>query len=46
MYKTAISLLGFYGCETWSLTLREEQRLRLFEVKLLKRNFGFNRTPS
>jgi hypothetical protein len=29
-----------YGCETWSLTLREEHRLRVFENKLLRRIFG------
>jgi hypothetical protein len=29
-----------YGCETWSLTLREERRLRLFENRVLKRIFG------
>jgi len=29
-----------YGCETWSLTLREERRLRVFENKVLKRIFG------
>jgi hypothetical protein len=29
-----------YGCETWSITLREEQRLRVFENKVLWRVFG------
>jgi hypothetical protein len=29
-----------YGCETWSLTLREEHRLRVFENRMLKRIFG------
>ena len=29
-----------YGCETWSLTLKEERRLREFENKLLRRIFG------
>jgi hypothetical protein len=29
-----------YGCETWSLTLREEHRLRVFENRLLRRIFG------
>jgi hypothetical protein len=28
-----------YGCETWSLTLREEQRLRVFENRVLRRIF-------
>ena len=29
-----------YGCETWSLTLREERRLRAFENRVLRRIFG------
>jgi hypothetical protein len=29
-----------YGCETWSLTLREEHRLRVFKNKVLRRIFG------
>jgi hypothetical protein len=29
-----------YGCETWSLTLREEHRLRVFENRVLKTIFG------
>jgi hypothetical protein len=28
------------GCETWSLTLREERRLKVFENRMLKRVFG------
>jgi hypothetical protein len=32
-----------YGCETWSLTLREEHRLRVFENKVLRRIFGRKR---
>jgi hypothetical protein len=30
----------FYGCETWSLTLREEHRLRAFENRVLRRIVG------
>jgi hypothetical protein len=30
----------FCGCDTWSLTLREEHRLRVFENKVLRRIFG------
>ena len=30
----------FYGCGTWSLTLREERRLRVFENRVLRRIFG------
>jgi len=29
-----------YGCETWSLTLSEERRLKLFENRVLRRVFG------
>jgi hypothetical protein len=29
-----------YGCETWSLTLREEHRLRVLENRVLRRVFG------
>jgi len=29
-----------YGCETWSLALREERRLRVFEKRMLRRIFG------
>jgi hypothetical protein len=32
-----------YGCETWSLTLKEELRLRVFENKVLRRIFGSKR---
>jgi hypothetical protein len=32
-----------YGCETWSLVLREEQRLRVFENRVLRRLFGAQR---
>jgi hypothetical protein len=30
----------FYGCETWSLTVREEHKLRVFENRMLRRIFG------
>ena len=32
-----------YGCETWSLTLREELRVRVFENRVLRRIFGHKR---
>ena len=32
-----------YGCETWSLTLGEERKLRVFENKMLRRIFGLRR---
>jgi hypothetical protein len=40
IYKTIILPVVLYGCETWSLTLREEHRLRLFENSVLRRMFG------
>ena len=40
IYKTIILLVVLYGCETWSLTLREECRLRVFENRILRRIFG------
>jgi len=39
-FCTIILPLVLYGCETWSLTLREERRLRVFENKVLRRVFG------
>jgi hypothetical protein len=36
LYKTALSPVVLYGCETWSLTLREEHRLRVFENRVLR----------
>jgi hypothetical protein len=32
--------IGLYGCETWSLTLRKEHRLKVFENRVLRRIFG------
>jgi hypothetical protein len=40
IYKTIILPVVLYGCETWSLTLREEPRLRVFENRVLRRIFG------
>ena len=42
-YKTIILPVVLYGCETWSLTFREEHRLRVFENKVLRRIFGAKR---
>jgi hypothetical protein len=33
-------VMVLYGCETWSLTLRQEHRLRVFENRVLRRIFG------
>jgi len=38
--RTIILPVVLYGCETWSLTLWEEHRLRVFENRVLKRIFG------
>jgi len=40
IYRYIILPVVLYGCETWSLTLREEQRLRVFKNGVLKRIFG------
>jgi hypothetical protein len=39
IYKTIILPVVLYGCGTWSLTLREEHKLRVFEKKLLRKIF-------
>jgi hypothetical protein len=43
IYRAIILPLVLYGCETWSLTLREERRLRVFENRVLRRIFGKKR---
>jgi hypothetical protein len=43
IYKTIILPVVLYGCETLSLTLREEHRLRIFENRVLRRIFGLKR---
>jgi hypothetical protein len=40
IYKTVILPVVLYGCETWSLTLRKEHRLRVFENRVLRNIFG------
>jgi len=40
MYMTIILHVVMYGCENWSLTLREERKLRVFENMVLRRIFG------
>ena len=40
IYRTIILPVVLYGCETWSLTLREERKLRVFENRVLRRIFG------
>ena len=40
IYRTIILPVVLYGCETWSLTLKEERRLRVLENRVLRRIFG------
>jgi hypothetical protein len=40
IYKTIILPVVLYGCETWSLTLRKEHRLRVFENRVQRGIFG------
>jgi hypothetical protein len=39
IYRTIILPVSLYGCETWSLTLKEERGLRVFENRVLRRIF-------
>jgi len=43
IYRTIILPVVLYGCETWSLTLREGRKLRVIENMVLKRIFGLTR---
>ena len=40
IYRTIILPVVLYGCETWSLTLLEERKLRVFENMVCRRIFG------
>jgi hypothetical protein len=40
IYRTIIMSVVLYVCETWSLTFREDCRLRVFEYRVLRRIFG------
>jgi hypothetical protein len=40
IYRTIILPVVLYGCETWSLILKEELRMRVLENKVLRRIFG------
>jgi hypothetical protein len=40
IHRTIILLVVLNGCEMWSLTLREERRLRVSEYRVLRRIFG------
>jgi len=43
MFRTIILPVVLYGCDTWSVTLREERRLREFENRVLWKIFGHKR---
>ena len=43
IYRTIILPVVLYACKTWSLTLREERRLMVFENRVLRRIFGTRR---
>jgi hypothetical protein len=40
MHRTIILPVVLYGCETWSVKLSEEHRLRVIEIRLLRKIFG------
>jgi hypothetical protein len=40
IHRTIILPVVLYGCETWSITLREERRLRVSEDRVLRSIFG------
>jgi hypothetical protein len=43
IYKTIVLPVVLHGCETWSLTVREEYKLRALENRMLRRIFGLKR---
>jgi hypothetical protein len=43
IHRTVILPVVLYGCETWSVTLREKHRLRVFENRVLRKIFGSKR---
>jgi hypothetical protein len=43
IHKIIIFHVVLYRCKTWSLTIREEHRLRLYEKRVLRRTFGHKR---
>jgi len=45
IYRTIILPVVLYGCETWSLKLREERRLRVFENKVFRRTLHCSEEP-
>jgi hypothetical protein len=45
-YKTIILPVVLFGDETWSVILREEHRLRVFQNRVLRRIFGLNKNET
>ena len=43
MYRILTLIVVLYGCETWSLTLLEKRKLRVFENRVLRKTFGSKR---
>jgi hypothetical protein len=43
IYKIIVLHMVLYGCETWSVTLREEYRLRVFENRVMRIIFGLKK---
>jgi hypothetical protein len=43
IYRSILLPVILYGCETWSITLREERRLSVFANRVLRRIFGAER---
>jgi len=43
IYRTVILPVVMYGCKTWTLTLKEERRLGVFQNRVLRRIFGHKR---
>ena len=43
IYKTITLPAVLYGCEAWSLTLREERRLKVYQNRVVRRIFGLKR---
>ena len=43
IYRTIILLVVLYGCETWSLTLREKNRPKVFKNRVPRKIFGYKR---
>jgi hypothetical protein len=46
IYKTVVLVVVLYGRDTWSLTSREEHRLRAFENRVLRKIFGPKRVDA